>query len=38
MSERHDATRRAIDAVWRIESAAIVAAVARLVRDIGLAE
>jgi RNA polymerase sigma factor (sigma-70 family) len=38
MSERHDATRRAIDAVWRIESAAIVASVARLVRDIGLAE
>ncbi|MCW5656084.1 MAG: RNA polymerase sigma factor [Burkholderiaceae bacterium] len=38
MSERHDATRRAIDAVWRIESAAIVAAVARLVRDIGVAE
>jgi RNA polymerase sigma factor (sigma-70 family) len=38
MSERHDATRRAIDAVWRIESASIVAAVARLVRDIGLAE
>jgi RNA polymerase sigma factor (sigma-70 family) len=38
MSERHDATRRAIDAVWRIESASIVAGVARLVRDIGLAE
>ncbi len=38
MSERHDATRRAIDAVWRIESATIVASVARLVRDIGLAE
>jgi RNA polymerase sigma factor (sigma-70 family) len=32
------ATRRAIDAVWRIESARIVAGVARLVRDIGLAE
>jgi RNA polymerase sigma factor (sigma-70 family) len=38
MTEHHDATRRAIDAVWRIESASIVAAVARLVRDIGLAE
>jgi RNA polymerase sigma factor (sigma-70 family) len=38
MSERHDATRRAIDAVWRIESAAIVAALARMVRDVGLAE
>src|SRR5512145_870931 len=33
-----DATHRAIDAVWRIESARIVAGVARLVRDIGLAE
>ncbi|HYC95226.1 MAG TPA: RNA polymerase sigma factor [Sphingomicrobium sp.] len=29
---------KAIDAVWRIESAKIVAGVARLVRDIGLAE
>lgn len=32
------ATHRAIDAVWRIEKARIVAGVARLVRDIGLAE
>jgi RNA polymerase sigma factor (sigma-70 family) len=32
------ATHRAIDAVWRIESARIVAGVARLVRDVGLAE
>ncbi|WP_374675208.1 RNA polymerase sigma factor [Ideonella sp.] len=32
------ATHRAIDAVWRIEQARIVAGVARLVRDIGLAE
>ncbi len=31
-------TQRAIEAVWRIESARIVAAVARLVRDVGLAE
>ncbi|MCW5610452.1 MAG: hypothetical protein KIS83_07175 [Rubrivivax sp.] len=33
-----DATRRAIDAVWRLESAKIVAAAARLLRDVGLAE
>lgn len=33
-----EATRRAIEAVWRIESARIVAGVARLVRDVGLAE
>ena len=32
------ATRRAIDAVWRLESAKIIAGVARLVRDVGLAE
>ena len=32
------ATHQAIDAVWRIESAKIIAGVARLVRDIGLAE
>jgi RNA polymerase sigma-70 factor (ECF subfamily) len=31
-------THRAIDAVWRIESAKIIAGVARLVRDVGLAE
>jgi RNA polymerase sigma factor (sigma-70 family) len=30
--------RRTIDAVWRIESAKVVAGVARLVRDVGLAE
>jgi RNA polymerase sigma factor (sigma-70 family) len=29
---------RAIDAVWRIESAKVVAGVARMVRDVGLAE
>jgi len=33
-----DATRRAIDAVWRIESARLIAGLARLVRDVGLAE
>jgi RNA polymerase sigma factor (sigma-70 family) len=32
------ATRRAIEAVWRIESAKLVAALARLVRDVGVAE
>jgi RNA polymerase sigma-70 factor, ECF subfamily len=31
-------THRAIDAVWRIESARLIAGLARLVRDIGLAE
>ena len=31
-------THRAIDAVWRIESAKIIAALARIVRDVGLAE
>ena len=31
-------THRAIEAVWRIESAKIIAGVARLTRDIGLAE
>jgi len=31
-------THRVIDAVWRIESARLIAGVARLVRDIGLAE
>jgi RNA polymerase sigma factor (sigma-70 family) len=32
------ATHRAIDAVWRIESAKIVAGLARMTRDVGLAE
>jgi len=31
-------TQRAIDAVWRIESARIIAGLARMVRDVGLAE
>jgi len=30
--------QRTIDAVWRIESAKIIGGVARLVRDVGLAE
>lgn len=33
-----DATRRTLEAVWRIESAKIIATVARMVRDVGLAE
>ncbi len=33
-----DAIHRAIDAVWRIESARVIAAVARVVRDVGEAE
>ena len=32
------ATHRAIDAVWRIESARLIAGLARIVRDVGLAE
>jgi RNA polymerase sigma factor (sigma-70 family) len=32
------ATRRAVEAVWRIESARLVAGLARLVQDVGLAE
>jgi len=31
-------THRAIDAVWRIESARIIAGLARMVRDVGIAE
>ena len=31
-------THRAIDAVWRIESAKVIAGLVRMVRDIGLAE
>jgi RNA polymerase sigma factor (sigma-70 family) len=33
-----EATHRAIDAVWRIESPRLIAGLARLVRDVGLAE
>ncbi len=36
-AQRH-ATHRAIEAVWRIESARLVAGLARIVRDVGLAE
>ncbi|MEP7297320.1 MAG: RNA polymerase sigma factor [Burkholderiales bacterium] len=38
MSPSDNATHRAIEAVWRIESAKVVAHAARLVRDVGLAE
>ena len=31
-------THRTIDAVWRIESARLIAGLARMVRDVGLAE
>jgi RNA polymerase sigma factor (sigma-70 family) len=34
----HSATHQAISAVWRMESAKVVAVVARMVRDIGVAE
>jgi RNA polymerase sigma-70 factor (ECF subfamily) len=33
-----DPAQRAIDAVWRIESARLIAGLARMVRDVGLAE
>src|SRR3954463_14944680 len=33
-----NATHSAIEAVWRIEAAKIIASIARMVRDIGLAE
>ncbi|MEV5553721.1 RNA polymerase sigma factor [Nonomuraea wenchangensis] len=33
-----DAAHRAVEAVWRIESARVIAALARMVNDIGLAE
>ena len=34
----HPATARTVDAVWRIESARLVGALARSVHDVGLAE
>ncbi len=34
----HSDTHRAIDAVWRIESAKLIAGLTRMVRDVGLAE
>jgi len=37
-ADPHRATHRAIEAVWRIESARLIAGLARIVRDVGLAE
>ncbi len=37
-SPAHTLTSRTIDAVWRIESARVIAGLTRIVRDIGLAE
>ncbi|HKW39453.1 MAG TPA: RNA polymerase sigma factor [Burkholderiales bacterium] len=37
-SAAHSVANKTIDAVWRIESAKIVAALARMTRDVGLAE
>jgi RNA polymerase sigma factor (sigma-70 family) len=34
----HEAARRTIAAIWKIESAKVIASVARMVRDVGLAE
>jgi RNA polymerase sigma factor (sigma-70 family) len=36
--QRHADIRRSIDAVWRIESARLIAGLMRMVRDVGLAE
>jgi RNA polymerase sigma factor (sigma-70 family) len=38
MAVTASATHRTIDAVWRIESARLIAGLARIVRDVGLAE
>ncbi len=38
MTTDNAAAQRAVDAVWRIESARIIAGLTRLVRDVGLAE
>jgi predicted RNA polymerase sigma factor len=38
MAPAADDTHRAIEAVWRLESAKVIAAVARLTRDVGVAE
>src|SRR5215216_5604732 len=37
MAPEHD-IRRSVDAVWRIESARLIAGLTRLVRDVGIAE
>jgi RNA polymerase sigma factor (sigma-70 family) len=38
VSARESRTRRAIDAVWRIEAPRLIAGLARIVRDVGVAE
>jgi predicted RNA polymerase sigma factor len=35
---REEATRRPIEAVWRMESARLIGGLVRMVRDLGLAE
>jgi RNA polymerase sigma factor (sigma-70 family) len=37
-SDTHSSTHRAIDAVWKLESARIIAGLTRIVRDVGVAE
>ena len=37
-AESVDATRRTVEAVWRIEAARVIAGLVRVVRDVGLAE
>ncbi|MBO0750830.1 MAG: RNA polymerase subunit sigma-24, partial [Bradyrhizobiaceae bacterium] len=37
-TSNQDAVRRTIAAVWKIESAKVIAGLARIVRDVGLAE
>ena len=37
-TDTHTHIQRTIDAVWRIESAKLIASLARMVRDVGLAE
>jgi RNA polymerase sigma factor (sigma-70 family) len=37
-ADHHHAARRAVEAVWRIESARLIAGLARIVRDVGIAE
>jgi RNA polymerase sigma factor (sigma-70 family) len=37
-ADHHHTARRAVEAVWRIESARLIAGLARIVRDVGIAE
>ena len=38
MTETDERARRAVDAIWRIESPRLIASLSRMVRDVGLAE